>query len=1050
MNRRRAALWIIALPALVFVIAALAAALAVHRPEWVRPWVERALTPRGGTASLAGLKLSIAPPSVDISGLAINGPAPGGDLLRLERLRVEPAPGRIFRAGPWLRRVAAAGLVYERTSPRETGGPPDLTPITRLFDIEELTLSDARFRVAMAQGELCADGVRIRLKPGEGGIRRFEGNGKLAFRRQGSAVAEGSLAARGTVTAEPAIEGDLELASARLTLPWLSGDVSGRTRLRVTPERIQATELSLLLAKARSGHGRRTIGNIGPIRLEASAGATLEGNDPRLELARLDIGGLLLARGEAGGPDPERISGAFEGEIPRVERLKAALSPLLPAALTGMDLSGRLPFRIGMSGREAGRALDLELAPRDLRFSWPAAGLGMNIAGSVRVEGPLRDWIDGKAGLAGRVRGTGNLAKPPVAVRAFRFDAPLAGNVAAPASTGWKLSAGAGEATFESRSLPLGTMEISGSASWAGRSFRATNVDIRSGSLGRAKGELAIREGKPSGRLDGKNLPADNLVRLAGALVGKQTDGWSPAGIVDLSARLDPAEDGARLAAAISLGGIGFASPSGDVMAQKLTGKADLEALLLPRPRLKADLALRGGEALWGTVYVDIAKAPLELHAAGTRAGPDDYSDLSLAGRLAGYGLFRIDGSARRTGKAWRRQGRFALTEARLGPIFRTFLRDPLAVSQPGLAGLEMEGTAEAALSFSGSGRAVDVAGSLRVRSAGVRSGAEPPLLSKADVDLPIEYSLGAADPGRPAPRAAERWGRIRLEKIRLAGQELGPLEVPAVLVPNRLYLDGAIDTSLLGANLSLRGIRVERPLSRDFRIVSAARLRGLDLARAAGDGARVEGSLGGLLDPVSIGRDRMTAEGKLTGELFGGRIEIRNVTVERPFAAGREIGADVEADRIDLERLSAALGAGRITGRLSASVSGLRLAYGQPVAFHLKAESVPVKGVDQSVSIKAVNSISEVGTGTSLSGMGVSLMTSIFREFAYEKIGIECALNNDVFILRGLIREDGLEYLVKRRFLSGINVINRNPDNRIGFSDMMERARRVTRERSE
>jgi hypothetical protein len=119
-------------------------------------------------------------------------------------------------------------------------------------------------------------------------------------------------------------------------------------------------------------------------------------------------------------------------------------------------------------------------------------------------------------------------------------------------------------------------------------------------------------------------------------------------------------------------------------------------------------------------------------------------------------------------------------------------------------------------------------------------------------------------------------------------------------------------------------------------------------------------------------------------------------------------------------------------------------------VAFHLKAESVPVKGVDQSVSIKAVNSISQVGTGSSLSGMGVSLMTSIFREFAYEKIGVECTLNNDVFILRGLIREDGLEYLVKRRFLSGINVINRNPDNRISFSDMVERARRVTRERSE
>jgi len=1049
MNWRRAALWCIAVTALVFGVVSLAAALALHRPEWVRPWVERALTPRGGTASLAGLKLSIAPPSVEISGLMIKGPAPEGDLLRLERLRVEPVPGRIFRAGPWLRRVAASGLVYERTRPRETEGTPDLTPITRLFDIEELALSDARFRIALAQGELSADGVRISLNPGEGGGRRFEGNGKLAFRRQGSAVAEGSLAARGTVTAEPAIAADLELASARLTLPWLSGDVSGKARLRVDPKRIQATELTLLLPQARPGQGRRAIGNFGPIRLDASAGATLDGKDLRLEVSRLDIGGMLMGRGEADGPAPERISGAFEGEIPRVERLRAALSPLLPAILAGMDLSGRLPFRIGTSGREAERALALELAPRDLRFSWPAAGVGLNIAGPVRMEGPLRDWIDGKAALAGRVRGTGNLGKPPVAVRAFRFDAPLAGTVAAPASTGWKLSAGAGEATFEGRPIPLGTVGISGSATSAGRSFRATGVDIRSGSLGRLKGELAFREGKPSGRLDGKNLPADNLVRLAGALGGKNTDGWSPAGSVDLSARLETGKGGSRITAALSLGGIVFNSPSGDLMAQKLTGKADLEALL-PLPRLKADLALHGGEALWGTVYVDLAKAPLEVHATGTREGPDDYKDLSLAIGLEGYGRLKIDGSARRAGNTWRHQGRVALTGGRLGPIFRTFLRDPLAASQPGLAGLEMEGGAEAALSFSGSGRAADVVGSLRVNSGGVRGGEGPPLLSGFEVALPIEYSLGTPDPGRPAPRGAERWGRLRLEKIRLAGQELGPLEMPAALVPNRLYLDGAVDTSLLGANVSLRGIRVERPLSPDFRIVSEARLAGLDLARVAGGKALLEGSLNGLLDPVSIGRDRMTAEGELTGELFGGRMEIRNVTVERPFGEGREIGADVEADRIDLERLTAALGAGRVTGRLSASVSGLRVAYGQPVAFHLKAESVPVKGVDQSVSIKAVNSISQVGTGSSLSGMGVSLMTSIFREFAYEKIGVECTLNNDVFILRGLIREDGLEYLVKRRFLSGINVINRNPDNRISFSDMVERARRVTRERSE
>jgi hypothetical protein len=289
----------------------------------------------------------------------------------------------------------------------------------------------------------------------------------------------------------------------------------------------------------------------------------------------------------------------------------------------------------------------------------------------------------------------------------------------------------------------------------------------------------------------------------------------------------------------------------------------------------------------------------------------------------------------------------------------------------------------------------------------------------------------------------------LRLEKIRLSGQELGPLEVPAILVPNRLHLGGSIAASLYGANLSLRRIQVDEPLSAGFRLRMAAELDGLDLSRIAGDNSVFEGRLAGILDPVTIGRERMTAAGSLTGDLFGGRLDVRRVTVDRLFSAGREIGADVTVDRIDLERFSAALGVGRITGRLSGSIMGLRVAYGQPVAFDLKMASVPAKGVRQSVSLKAVNSISLVSTGTALSGLGTSLMTTFFREFPYEKIGFECGLVNDVFTVRGSIHEDGVEYLVKRGFFAGIDVINRNPDNRIGFSDMLERAKRVTGEGS-
>jgi hypothetical protein len=471
---------------------------------------------------------------------------------------------------------------------------------------------------------------------------------------------------------------------------------------------------------------------------------------------------------------------------------------------------------------------------------------------------------------------------------------------------------------------------------------------------------------------------------------------------------------------------------------------------MLRNPRMNADLVLRGGEALWNTVYFDFTRNPLDLHAGGTRVRADEYNDLVLGGGMEGFGRLEIVGKALRAGESWRHQGHLALRDARLGPIFRTFLRDPLAPSHPDLAGLETEGTVGIDLSFSGVGIATDLEGAFRLRSGNVRRGADPPLLSGLDIDLPVSYSLGAENPDHHRPSDAARWGRLRIEKIRLSGQELGPLEMPAVLVPNRLYLEGTVEASLFGAGLAVRRIQVDEPLSPGFLVRMAAELDDLDLSRIAEKNPMLEGHLGGLLDPVILGRDRMTAAGALTGGLFGGRLDVSRVTVERPFSGGREIGADVKIDRIDLERFSAALGVGRITGRLSGSIKGLRVAYGQPVAFDLTMESVPVKGVSQSVSLKAVNSISLMGTGSTLSGLGISLMATFFREFPYEKIGFECGLKNDVFAVRGLIHEDGVEYLVKRRLFTGIDVVNGNPDNRIGFSDMLERAKRVTEERSD
>jgi hypothetical protein len=1024
--------------------------MAVYRPALVRPWVERALTPRGGTASLAALKISLTPPTVVLSGLAIAGPPPEGDRTRLDHLRFELIPGRFFHGGPWLRHVEARGVMFERPRPRETEGPPDVTALTRLFDIEDLSLTDARLRFAMPQGVLSIDGLRMNLAPGKDGMRTFGGSGDLSFPGKGSPVFATRFSARGTVTPEPALAVDIEAASGHLELPWISGNLSGRTRLTMTRKNLRVDDLFLTLPQGRVNLGPRRAILTEPIRLNVAAGSALDGRNPLLEVRGLDIGGLLVARGRLSGPTLERMSGTLEGEIPRVERVRTYWAPLLPGTLADMELTGRLPWRLSLSTGTTDRLLTLDLLPSDLGLSWASAGLECRLGGSFKAAGSLDGWLHGRTALSGRVQGTGQFDRPPLAVRRFRFDVPLAGAMGAPTLPGWTLSTGPGEVLYEGRPLPLGMLAIRGSARPVEDSYRVEDVEIRSGSLGRLAGQVTYRGGSVGGRLDGEGLPADNLADLGGAIGGHDWKEWSPTGAIDIAARLDSAEDVRRVAVTATLGELGFRSPSGDAMGQHLAGTIELKALLIRDPLVNVALAVRQGEALWGTIYLDLAKNPLDLRVGGSRVGPEEYKDLLLEGGLEGFGRMKAEGKAHRKDGKLRHEGRLVLRDVRLGPIFRTFLRDPLAASEPGLVGLEMEGAAEVALSFTGTGKTTALDGTLRLRSGELRRKAEPPLLSGLEIDLPIAYSFGAANPGLPVPSDATKWGRLRLEKIRLSGQELGPLEMPAVLVPNHLYLGGTVEASLFGAKLALRRIQVDEPLSPGFRIRMAAELDDLNLSGIAGNDPMLEGRLGGTLDPLTIDRERVTAAGTLTGDLFGGRLDVRRLTVERPFGAGREIGADVTVDRIDLERFSAALGFGRVTGRLSGSVKGLRVAYGQPVAFDLRMESVATKGVSQSVSLKAVNSISLISTGSALSGMGISLMAALFREFPYEKIGFECGLNNDVFRVRGLIHENGVEYLVKRRFFTGIDVVNGNPDNRIGFSDMLERAKRVADERSD
>jgi len=224
---------------------------------------------------------------------------------------------------------------------------------------------------------------------------------------------------------------------------------------------------------------------------------------------------------------------------------------------------------------------------------------------------------------------------------------------------------------------------------------------------------------------------------------------------------------------------------------------------------------------------------------------------------------------------------------------------DPLAASRRDLAGLEMGGAARSTFLL-GLGQAADLTGTLRLRSGDLR-GERSRRSSRARPRPSIAYSWerGSSLPNRPIRQG----GPVAPEATSSGRQELGPLEMPAVLVPNHLYLGErsirpCSEPNCPAANPGGRTAVLALPHQHGGTTGRSGPRRppeGTPCWRDAWEASSIPFPSAGTHD----------RHGRTVRDLFGGRLDIRNVTAERPFSAGREIGADVNVRLIDLERLS-------------------------------------------------------------------------------------------------------------------------------------------------
>ena len=178
---------------------------------------------------------------------------------------------------------------------------------------------------------------------------------------------------------------------------------------------------------------------------------------------------------------------------------------------------------------------------------------------------------------------------------------------------------------------------------------------------------------------------------------------------------------------------------------------------------------------------------------------------------------------------------------------------------------------------------------------------------------------------------------------------------------------------------------------------------------------------------------------GTVRAKVFDGSVKIKDISLKLKDVP--IVSMNVTFDHLNLKKITQNTNFGLITGFIKGYIKNLSLVnFKYPLSFTAKVETEDVKGVSKRISLKAVNSISSVGGGVA------SIAVPFFKSFPYSTIGFTATLKNGKFEIHGLYKSKDKEYIIKKGFLIGIDVVNMNRNNSIAWGDFVNRIKRVLR----
>ena len=523
--------------------------------------------------------------------------------------------------------------------------------------------------------------------------------------------------------------------------------------------------------------------------------------------------------------------------------------------------------------------------------------------------------------------------------------------------------------------------------------------------------------------------------------------GWTFRGMdtIDVTASLDK-KGTISFSAKLGLEKFQFHNPKETHVGENISFHALISGRTTSDPstiKASAQLSADGGEVLMDRYYFNLGENTLSVQGDGVYQGKRKSMKLDkLTLNMKKIATAHVTGTLFQSRDGLEGELDLRIPDIPLKEPFQRLIREPFQTEKPALSKVRVDGSVGAAMAFKGKRSSWMITGHCTWKDGALVYGDSSVNLTGIGLSLPVWLTHENGDGPMQAPK-----GHLSIRSMWIPHLPDQDLNVPIQAAQNGLIMPAATTLVVPGGTVRMGPSRIGGLTGASPTIDTALHFENLQLEPVLSRiwPEALTGNADGNLNTIHIEGGALQSTGEIKANVFEGALTLSHVGARGLFTALPIYHLDAQWHHLNLAEMTEGTSFGKIEGILNGYAKNLEVSNGQLQRFDLLLDTVKTDDVPQKISVKAVDNIARLGGGQSPFAGVAGMFVSFFKEFPYRKIGVRATLENDVFRINGTIRENGNEYLVKRGFFSGVDVINQNKDNRVSFKDMLKRIKRIS-----